>query len=107
MNSTNSSKPPLSDTPFTKPAPKSLRRRSGRKPAGQPGHPGSALGTDNVEAEVQRLEVLGVTRWDHQQERDHDFWGCETYGRTSSALQTEFPDLLGAKRPLWPAPPEA
>lgn len=34
MDSTNSSKPPSSDSPFTKPAPKSLRRRSGRKPAG-------------------------------------------------------------------------
>src|SRR4051812_22635034 len=27
------------------------------------------LETDNVEAEVQRLEALGATRWDHQQER--------------------------------------
>src|SRR4051794_12063944 len=56
MNSTNSSKPPSSDSPFTKPTPKSLRRKSGRKPGGQPGHPGSTLALVADPNERQRHE---------------------------------------------------
>ncbi|MCA1694349.1 MAG: IS66 family transposase [Actinobacteria bacterium] len=56
QNSRNSSKPPGSDSPFDKPAPKSLRRKSGRKPGGQPGHPGSTLALVDNPNERQRHE---------------------------------------------------
>lgn len=43
QNSKNSSRPPSSDSPFVKPAPKSLRGTSGRLAGGQSGHPGTTL----------------------------------------------------------------
>jgi hypothetical protein len=61
------------------------------------------LETDDVEAEVQRLETLGATRWNHQQERGHNFWVMrDPWGNEFCVLRTEFPDLLSQRSP-WPS----
>ncbi|MGH3536657.1 MAG: IS66 family transposase [Pseudonocardiaceae bacterium] len=56
QHSKNSSKPPSSDSPFGKPAPKSLRRKSGKNPGGQPGHPGATLALVDNPNERKRHE---------------------------------------------------
>lgn len=59
------------------------------------------LETDDIEAEVRRLEVLGATRWDHQQERGYDFWVLrDPWANEFCVLDVNFPDLL-AQRPPW------
>jgi predicted enzyme related to lactoylglutathione lyase len=58
------------------------------------------LETDDVEAEVIRLEALGATRHDHQMERGFDFWVLrDPWGNEFCVLQTEFPDLLAQRAP--------
>ena len=58
MNSRNSSKPPSGDA-FNKPTPKSLRKPSGKKTGGQPGHRGSNLNI-TVEPDEIILHVPSV-----------------------------------------------
>lgn len=61
------------------------------------------LESDDVEAEVHRLEALGAIRWDHQQERGYDFWVMrDPWGNEFCVLQPEFPDLLAHRRPWSP-----
>jgi hypothetical protein len=50
------------------------------------------LETDDIEAEVQRLEALGATRYDHQQERGFDFWVMrDPWGNEFCVLHSELP----------------
>lgn len=59
------------------------------------------LETNDVEAEVQRVEGLGATRWDHQQERGHEFWVLrDPWDNEFCVLPVEFPELLARRHPF-------
>jgi transposase len=57
QNSRNSSRPPSTDRP-EQPKPKSLRKKSGRKPGGQPGHPGRTLQFSDTPQHLQIHPLL-------------------------------------------------
>ena len=84
-NSRNSSKPPSSDG-LGKPGPKSLRKPSGRRPGGQPGHPGGTL------RQVQHPDEVVV------HEPDGACVGCGADIAVGRRVQTE-------RRQLFDLPP--
>lgn len=56
--------------------------------------------TDDLDAEVRRLEALGATRWNLQQERGFTFWVLrDPWQNEFCVLQPEFPALLARREP--------
>lgn len=89
LDSTNSSKPPSSDG-LQKPAPKSLRVKTGRKPGGQPGHRGHTL--------------KQVEKPDHT--RIHSVQTC-TCGQCGGVSLKDAPVLDYERRQVFDLPPMA
>jgi predicted enzyme related to lactoylglutathione lyase len=57
----------------------------------------------DIETEVKRLEEIGASRWDHQQERGFDFWVLrDPWDNEFCVLQVEFPELLAKQDPWKP-----
>lgn len=58
------------------------------------------LETDDMQAEIRRLEALGASRWDHQTERGFDFWVMrDPWGNEFCVLQPMYPELLAQQVP--------
>ena len=68
-NSHNSSKPPSSDG-YEKPAPKSLRKKSGKKAGGQKGHKGHHMALDNPDR-VERIYPKHCANCPHRENCAH------------------------------------
>ena len=117
-NSGNSSKPPSSER-LNKPAPKSLRTKSGKSAGGQPGHKGSGMKIDREPDEViehRPIQCEGCphaggcklrcceTRYEYEAFVEtkliaHKVLGCKACALTGEAAQGEFPrHITGAKQ---------
>ena len=58
------------------------------------------LKSDDLDAEVRRLEALGATRYDHQQERGYDIWVLrDPWANEFCVLQINFPTCSPSDRP--------
>ena len=117
-NSGNSSKPPSSER-LNKPAPKSLRTKSGKPAGGQPGHKGSGMKIDRDPDEViehRPAQCEGCphaatcklrcceTRYEYEAVVEtkliaHKVLGCKACTLTGEAVQGTFPsNITGAKQ---------
>ena len=117
-NSGNSSKPPSSER-LSKPAPKSLRTKSGKSAGGQPGHKGSGMKIDREPDEIiehRPTQCEGCphagtcklrcceTRYEYEAIVEtrlisHKVLGCKACALTGKAVQGTFPQhITGAKQ---------
>ena len=117
-DSGNSSKPPSSER-LNKPAPKSLRTKSGKPAGGQPGHKGSGMKINREPDEIiehrpaqcESCPCVGVcklrcceTRYEYEAVVEtkliaHKVLGCKACTLTGEAVQGTFPsNITGAKQ---------